>query len=233
MSCREIRVSLVAYIHNELAEPQREQIAQHLRTCPSCMARFESEQTLNGCLHEKTEIPMPSADFQSRVLAAATGREAHARKGWSHTVMGGAVAAALAFGISLGAMFKGEELGGNATVVAESTETEGQATEGLVAPGGPVERSVRLAFRSGMPLENVTLTLQLPPNVELASLPGRQEVSWKVSLEAGENVLALPLKVLFPGSGELTARLDTGERQKTFRVMIPDDESVGREGPAS
>lgn len=85
----------------------------------------------------------------------------------------------------------------------------------------PVEQTVKLAFRSGQALDNVTLTLELPPNVELSPWPGRQELSWQISLDAGENVVSLPLKVLFPGRGELVARLNTGEQQKSFRVEIP------------
>ena len=92
---------------------------------------------------------------------------------------------------------------------------------GWLADPAPVEQTVRLAFHSGQRLEGVTLTLELPPNVELAHWPGQHRLSWQVDLEAGDNVLALPLKVLFPGSGELVARLNLGQQHKSFRVEIP------------
>src|SRR5690554_6405063 len=76
----------------------------------------------------------------------------------------------------------------------------------------PVDRTVRLAFTAGEPLDNVTLTLALPPQVELSGLPGQHRVSEQVSLEQGDNVLALPLKIRFPGAGELFAELDANGR---------------------
>ena len=73
----------------------------------------------------------------------------------------------------------------------------------------------------GKAMDNVTLTLELPPNAELAPFPGRQTISWTVDLKQGDNVLALPINVLFPGSGKLVAHLDDGTRRKTFSTAIP------------
>ena len=116
---------------------------------------------------------------------------------------------------------------------ASSASSDSAAEESANGIAEPVEKTVRLAFRSGEALENVTLTLELPPNVELASWPGHRELSWQVSLNAGENVLSLPLKLLFPGAGELVARLDTGDRQKTFRAPIPEYPQRPVEDPES
>jgi len=41
-----------------------------------------------------------------------------------------------------------------------------------------------------------------------------------VSLDQGENIVKLPLNILFPGEGELVARLDDGKREKTFRTRL-------------
>jgi len=89
---------------------------------------------------------------------------------------------------------------------------------------GPVAsqdvQTVNLAFDSGKALQNVTLTLELPPHAELASMPGERRISWQVDLEKGENRLALPLRTLFPGEGELVARVQHGDQTKTFRAPI-------------
>ena len=233
MTCREIRVSLVTFSSEDRSDACNREVTQHLRECVSCRSWLASEQALNAALRQQAAIPAPSPDFETRVLGAATAHSVGAGKRWSHTVLGGAVAAALALGIGLGVMLDGGPSSPDTPAVAETSLPEDQSQDNLAAMGEPTERTVRLAFRSGEPLENVTLTLKLPPHVELASWPGQQELSWKVSLDAGENILALPLKVLFPGSGELVARLDTGERQKTFRAAIPDYDNAVKEDPSS
>lgn len=219
MSCPEIRNSLVAYLYDELPETQAASVERHLRACSGCSTALRAEKQLRDALQSRAAIPAPSEGFSQRALAAATGQSGSSSGRWSHGVLAGAVAAAMAFGIAVGVLFNGEA-GSNHPAVAEQSLL-------------PVERMVRLAFNSGEPLDNVTLTLELPPHVELASMPGLHEVSWQVSLDAGENVLSLPLKVLFPGSGELVAHLDAGDRQKTFRAVIPAFESSQTGGAAS
>ena len=225
MSCRETRESLAAYLDNELSDRLAGQISEHLSVCSSCSDALENERCLRAGLAEGYAVPAPSPDFETRVLRAATqGSPEHGR--WSHRVLGGAVAAALALGISVGVFLNGDRQ------AAPQTPSSLADASSESAVFQPVEKTVRLAFSSRQALDDVTLTLELPPNVEIASWPGRHELSWKVSLDAGENVLALPLKVLFPGAGQLVAHLNTGGQQKSFRVDIPTVEK-GKEVPAS
>ncbi|KAA1170734.1 anti-sigma factor [Marinobacter salinexigens] len=219
MSCPEIRNSLAAYLYDELPETRAVSVERHLRACSGCSQALQAEHQLKEALYSRARIPAPSDGFSQRALAAATGRSRSSERRWSHGVLAGAVAAAMAFGMAVGVLFNGEAVSNHPAVAEQS----------LV----PVERMVRLAFNAGEPLDNVTLTLELPPHVELAAMPGLHEVSWQVSLDAGENVLSLPLKVLFPGSGELVAHLDAGDRQKTFRAVIPAFESSQTGRPAS
>lgn len=230
MSCNEIRVDLPAYINNELSAPARDRVQEHVAACPACSDWLASERALNRALQAQFSVPAPSPDFHSRVLSSARG-DAKPKSGWSHGALGGAIAAALALGIGLGFLFQPDRVTDNAQPVVASSENATENSAFGIAE--PVEKTVRLAFRSGEALENVTLTLELPPNVELASWPGHRELSWQVSLNAGENVLSLPLKLLFPGAGELVARLDTGDRQKTFRAPIPEYPQRPVEDPES
>ncbi|PPI82539.1 anti-sigma factor [Marinobacter maroccanus] len=230
MSCNEIRVDLPAYINNELSARDRERVQQHIAACPACSERLASERALNRALQEQFSVPAPSPDFHNRVLSSARSA-ANPNSGWSHGALGSAIAAALALGIGLGFLFQPDNVTDNTVPDVASSENAAENPASGIAE--PVEKTVRLAFRSGEALENVTLTLELPPNVELASWPGHRELSWKVSLNAGENVLSLPLKLLFPGAGELVARLDTGDRQKTFRAPIPEYSQRPVEDPES
>ena len=230
MSCNEIRVDLPAFINNELSAPARDRVQGHIAACPACTEWLASERALNRALQEQFSVPSPSPGFHNRVLSSARYSE-NSKSGWSHGALGGAIAAALALGIGLGVFLQpGGVTDSEGVVVAVS---ESATDEPAIGISEPVEKVVRLAFHSGEALENVTLTLELPPNVEVASWPGQRELSWQVSLDAGENILSLPLKLLFPGSGELVARLNTGDRQKTFRAPIPEYPQQTVEGPES
>ena len=230
MSCNEIRVNLPAYINDELTAAASERVQKHVAACPACSKRLVSERTLKRELQEQFSVPLPSPDFHSRVLSSARGTVSSG-SGWSHSALGGAIAAALALGIGLGIFLNpGSVIDEDAPVIALSQSDADESATGIAEP---VEKTVRLAFHSGEALENVTLTLELPPNVEVASWPGQHQLSWQVSLDAGENVLSLPLKLLFPGAGELVARLETGDRQKTFRAPIPDYPQQTAEDPES
>ena len=141
---------------------------------------------------------------------------------------GGAIAAALVVGIALG-------FGWNSDREPETDLATGVPETGvehsLVAE--PVARNVRLAFSSREALDGVTLTVELPPHVEVASYPGHQKLSWKVDLDKGENVVNLPLNILFSGEGDLVAHLDDGRRTKTFRTSLDRAEGKAGQEPSS
>ena len=212
MPCSKIRSQLPDFIRNQLASGEAQQVRAHLEHCQSCARQAEIETALKDELASRFAVPAASTDFESRVLAAASG-SGQGRK--VHLAWGGAVAAALVLGLMLGrGMPEPDTVPQLASEPAPAELTAGPMPE-------PVDRTVRLAFTAGEPLDDVTLTLDLPPHVELSGLPGQHRVSWQVSLEQGDNVLALPLKILFPGAGELIAELDANGRQKVFRAVVP------------
>lgn len=235
MACREYRELLVPYLLNELSANQAARMEQHVAGCADCATGLANEKALQSTFAGRYAIPDPSPDFETRVLAAASARAngGSVHRGWSTPVVGGAIAAALALGIALGVGLKpGADTSQPAVATTQSEVSEPSVSASPVA-NEPVIQTVRLAFSSGQPLEDVTLTLELPANVELATFPGRQQLSWKVDLEQGENVLALPLRVLFPGAGDLVAHIDDGQRQKTFRAAIPGQVRADKTEPAS
>ena len=216
MSCPSIRSQLPDYVRATLPENEAAVVREHLQRCPRCRRRCDMEEVLMSRMAAQFDVPPPAPDFESRVfgeLSSGAGRRVN--MAW-----GGAVAAALALGLFIGqsGLWQPDE----AVAVAEVVDTP------VVAP---VERTVRLAFTAGEPLDDVTLTLNLPPHVEIAGLPGQHQVRWQVSLEQGDNVLALPLRIMFPGAGELVAELDAEGRQKVFRATIPDYPGASRHAP--
>ena len=79
---------------------------------------------------------------------------------------------------------------------------------------------VKLAFSSETALEDARLTLSLPVGVELMGYDGRTDLSWNTDLEAGTNVLRLPLVGRMAASDVLVARLEHPSGAKTFRLPV-------------
>jgi hypothetical protein len=80
--------------------------------------------------------------------------------------------------------------------------------------------TVRLVFAADDPLEEATMTVVLPPGVELEGFPGQREIRWATSLAEGRNLLPLTLIATAPGSGEIEARLEHNSHDRTFRFRI-------------
>lgn len=222
MSCRQIRSQLPEYVRDQLPSTELQAAQVHLKQCAACRKHEVFERSLMNEMASRYRVPASSPNFERRVLDAATS-SSNSKK--VHLVWGGAVAAALVLGLVIGQGMPGPDgepgLADNQVPVEPISELTIQ----------PVNRTVRLAFTAGESLEDVTLTLALPPHVELSGLPGQHRVSWQVSLEQGDNMLSLPLTILFPGAGELIAELDANGRQKVFRAAVP--QHPGAEEPAT
>ena len=234
MSCNECKNNLRSWARNELSAAQVSRIEHHIAGCKDCAIAAYNERAIFNALHDTQAVPAPSSGFEERILGAATGKDEAVRnggygRGWSTPVAGGAVAAALVIGIALGFGWKSSP--GPDSELAQSGSGQAGSDQSLSAE--PVARNVRLAFSSREALEGVTLTVELPPHVEVASYPGHQKLSWKVDLDKGENVVNLPLNILFPGEGELIAHLDDGRRTKTFRTSLDGASGNGKQEPSS
>lgn len=220
MTCRQFHQEVDSLVRGELPPHEQETLQAHASACPDCSELWEDERRLHKGIMAQS-IPEPDADFEARLRAVALSAGAPHRAGLPKApIWASAVAAVLALGIFIGMQIGPVDVGQSGEDLAETSD---QSTTEPVSQiqGGPEVRTVRLAFNSRRAMENVTLTLEMPPNAELAPFPGRQTISWKVNLKEGDNVLALPINVLFPGSGELVAHLDDGTRRKTFSAAIP------------
>ena len=233
MLCIECKDNLPSWIRGELSAAQASRIEQHIAVCKSCSIAAHNEKAILASLRASQAVPAPSYGFEERMLAVATDQSGRSPgrvspHGWSTSMAGGAIAAALVVGIALGFGWNSDR------------EPETDLATGVPQTGGehslvaePVARNVRLAFSSREALDGVTLTVELPPHVEVASYPGHQKLSWKVDLDKGENVVNLPLNILFSGEGDLVAHLDDGRRTKTFRTSLDRAEGKAGQEPSS
>ena len=205
MSCTELRARVDELLSGEMSREDQVRLFDHAACCDACGTYLGWARDVQGLVSEVAPAEPRNADFDRRVLESATADERPLlARAWPAGV---AVAALVAL-----------------AVVPLTSRTPDEPRLQSAAPlevWEPQLRQVRLAFSSDQSLQNVRLTLELPDNVELEPFPGRQTLSWHVDLSPGDNVLTLPLRVLYPAEAELVARLDDGGRQKIFRTPIP------------
>lgn len=158
------------------------------------------------------DYPMPQAESgfydQALVRAVHTGSRKQ-RNRWIMTGFGSAVAAGIVLLLVSGLFFNQPH------VPAPNNDPIPGVRIALAEPS-----TVNLMFAAREPLDNAKLTVLLPDGIELAGFPGQQEVSWETSLAAGKNMLPLKLIATTSAGGEVVARLEHKDRNRTFRLRV-------------
>lgn len=210
MQCSRTEEQLDGYLDGWLDDDQAAGIALHVQSCPACAHALEQRQALREDL-ERLAVPEPDPDLFARMLANAEAAQARRpqRAGTILTGLAAAVLAALALTVVLVRdPVAAPETGLPSIHLATDTVTP-----------------VKLAFSSEKPLTDARLTLRLPVGVELVGYEGRTDLSWSTDLEAGANVLRLPLVGHTAASDLLIARLDHPTGTRTFRLRVTVDHS--------
>ncbi len=154
---------------------------------------------------------MPAADagFYDQALVRAThAGSRRQRNRWLLTGFGAAIAATIAVWMIGGMLLTSPTL-------PDAESAIPGVTMALAEP-----HTVNLVFASAARLDSATLTVSLPAGIELEGFPGQREISWKTSLSEGKNLLPLTLIALTPTGGELLARLEHEDRDRTFRLRV-------------
>ena len=157
------------------------------------------------------DYPMPEATtaFYDQALVRATHEGTRRQRNrWLMTGFGGALAAGLALWLIGGFFLTTPNLPATDPNIPGITMT-------LEEP-----RTVNLVFASATDLDSATLTVTLPDGIELAGFPGQREIAWQTSLKQGKNFLPLELIAVSPVSGEVLARLEHDDRDRTFRLRV-------------
>jgi len=157
------------------------------------------------------DYPMPAADagFYDQALVRATHEGSRRQRNrWLLTGFGAAIAATVAVWVVGSMLLSNPQL----------------PDQNAAIPGVTIAleetRTVNLVFASETALDAATLTVTLPDGIELNGFPGQREITWETSLNAGKNLLPLTLVALQPAGGELLARLEHDERNRTFRLRV-------------
>ena len=212
MSCTHISEKLDDYMDGALDEAEIASLDEHIESCDSCRQTVESEQGLRGLLKDYP-VPAPDAAFLDRALAQASHvstlvNTKSQRNRWIMTGFGGAIAAGLIAWIIGGMLLQTPDLPDPAASIPG-------VTMALEEP-----RTVNLVFSSATDLNDAVLTVNLPAGIEIEGFAGLREITWMTSLQAGKNILPLRLIATTPHGGELLARLEHDDRNRTFRIRV-------------
>lgn len=151
----------------------------------------------------------PAAGFFDQALARATHEGTRRQRNrWIMTGFGSAVAAGLVLWMISGVLFTAPDV------------PQPEATIPGIALTLEEPRTINLVFASQAALDAATLTVSLPDGVELSGFPGQREITWQTSLVEGKNLLPLSLVALTPAGGEVVARLEHDNRNRTFRLRV-------------
>lgn len=225
MNCNEVEKQLDDYLDHSCGsrggsdDRTAAAIAMHIQGCPDCEAELERR---HGLLNDLRSLPVPApiADLFEKSVAAAVAAESSgqnrrrddARRPYSTVITG--LAAAMLVAVLLGSVVFAPRTGS----APDSGFPSISLTTDTVTP-------VKLAFSSEKALADARLSLTLPVGVELMGYEGQSDFSWSTDLEAGTNVLRLPLVGRMAATDLLVARLEHSSGTKTFRLQVTVNDS--------
>lgn len=174
MNCQDIHQLLP-----DLTAPWPAAVDAHLAQCPACAQRAEAEQMLRAKL---LDLPRMSVrpEFAQRL------RQHYAppnRSDWKRSGAPVALAASLLLAVLL-------VLPGRQATPDDPTPPVAVAEPVLTAE----VRTVHLRLDSARQLDDVVIRLELPDGVELDGFDGQRFVEWTTTVQAGAQLLSLPLK---------------------------------------
>lgn len=202
MNCNDLNRLVDDWLDGDLPADRAAALEAHAAGCAPCAARLARERALLDRLR-RLPVPEPDDRWFEQALATAAGHDLQRRRRrWFG--IGGALAASLV------------------VVIGLSVQPAPPAPSAPAIPGLSIalhdEHEIRLVVDAHDALDSATFTVVLPPGIELAGYPGQHEVSWEGRLEAGSNLLVLPIRALAGSGGDVVTRIRHTDREKTFVV---------------
>jgi len=208
MSDTHLNKQLDDYMDGTLDDAETLALDAHVDSCNTCRQTVESEQHLRGLLKD-FPVPAPDTAYFDQALAKASHVSTNGQRNrWVMTGFGGAIAAGLVAWV----------IGGVLLQTPDPTDTAADIPGVTMVLEEP--RTVNLVFSSATALDGAVLTVNLPAGIEIEGFEGLQEITWMTSLQAGKNILPLRLIATTSQGGELLARLDHDDRDRTFRIRV-------------
>lgn len=206
MNCKDIDRNLDDFLDQQLSEQEISEFKHHLSHCEECAQKVDRARLLMGEL-KSLAVPLPGAGFEHRVFEKVREQYVNPRQHHRFRFAAGFATAALA-GLVLwlvnGLFFVNPPMDQPAMIRLAQHDVQ----------------TVNLVIDSDQAFEQVRLSIALPEHAELQGYPGMRTLDWVTNLHQGQNILALPVRALGMGQGELVAQLTYGEKVTTFRVVV-------------
>jgi len=198
MQCEKSQEIMHELLDGSATTIQHQALEQHLEICAECRQQWQTQQALRRAV-TGWSVPAAGDDFRQRVYVRLAHQERRHHRNWT---LGTAMAASLAlFAIVVGLMPAVQSL-----PVVELAINEAQ--------------TVRLAFSSPADFSQVSLSVELPPQVEVVGFPGQRQIQWQTSLKAGENILSLPVIARDRTDAAIVARISHEDRTRSFELPL-------------
>lgn len=202
MRCTELHPLLPEYVRQDLSPAAESLVREHLKICSACSGIESRERRL---LNSLRQLPLPAMpeDFPARALRQARLRNeaAEPRRWLAPRQLAYAASVLMVCGLSL------------------LWWQEPAAPAGVNVPLGRAQM-VTLKIDAPAAFSQVKFEVELPDNVQLQNQPELREFAWNGSLQAGTNVLSLPLVGIMADRGQLVATVKFGKVTKSLRVPL-------------
>lgn len=211
MKCESVTIRIDDYLDDEMSQPEREAMAQHLLDCESCRAEYQSSHNLLEQLNS-LDIPEPRAGYQQRVLQFLENRK---DKVSTHRPLSMPIWFAAGFSTAAVAIL--------AVLFTFNSPLfdQHEPMPVLTVELQPLQvRKVELVFNSPTQLQNASIRIELPQGTEIAGYPNRETLEWKTSFKQGSNRLSLPLIVKEKSGGTLYAKITHAGQTRIFELNV-------------
>jgi hypothetical protein len=209
MRCTNIVNQIDDYLDGTMSLGKQKAVEAHIHQCRSCQQLLDDSKAIRQALRD-LPVELASPDFEEKVFTAAfyNNKDNHKRKD-GRFVAGFATAIAASITLWFAS-----------TIYTTRFDADSPQVVNLALNQS---RTVKLVFDSPKDLTEVTLSLELPANIELEGFIGKKQLVWQTNLTRGQNVLALPLIAIDSGQGELVAKLNYSDKVKQFHVVLKTD----------
>jgi hypothetical protein len=216
MNCQQYKALWTERRCGGLDEEQVRIMHHHQDSCMDCKQYDRQMNALLARLQQYPEpAPLPVDTTHRLMLSAVTGRKIQRRARY-------AVAATLVLGFIGGTLFWSvvNDFSGVNEMIAGNPSLLNDPLPAVTLSLHRVE-VVHLAINVKHAIAQATMTIDLPPGVEIDGFPGQSQLRWETDLKAGRNTLTLPLTAhSVVADGVLKARVDYGGGQKELAIIL-------------